>query len=71
MSKVKTSFFCQSCGTSYSKWQGQCYACKEWNTIVEEIIQKEDKVAWKNNEKETSRVSKPLLIKEIDSDQEV
>lgn len=71
MSKVKTSFFCQNCGTSYSKWQGQCYSCKEWNTIVEEIIQKEEKVAWKNNENSTSKAAKPLLIKEIDSSQEI
>ena len=27
--KVKTTFFCQSCGTQYSKWQGQCTACKD------------------------------------------
>ena len=43
MAKVKTSFFCQNCGAQYSKWQGQCNACKEWNTIAEEIIQKEEK----------------------------
>ena len=71
MSKIKTSFFCQNCGTSYSKWQGQCYTCKEWNTIAEEIIQKEEKVAWKNSENETSKAAKPLRIKEIDSSQEI
>ena len=43
MAKLKTSFFCQNCGTQYAKWQGQCNACKEWNTIVEEVIQKEEK----------------------------
>ena len=43
MAKIKTSFFCQNCGTPFSKWQGQCHNCKEWNTIVEEIIQKEEK----------------------------
>jgi DNA repair protein RadA/Sms len=71
MSKIKTAFFCQNCGTSYSKWQGQCYTCKEWNTIAEEIIQKEEKAAWKNSEKETSKIAKPLRIKEIDSSQEI
>jgi DNA repair protein RadA/Sms len=70
MAKVKTSFFCQNCGTQYSKWQGQCNACKEWNTIVEEIIQKEEKTSWKpSNEIKTA--SKPLRIKEIDSTQEI
>lgn len=71
MNKVKTAFFCQKCGTSYAKWQGQCHACKEWNTIVEEIIQKEDKFAWKSSSSENTKVSKPLLIKEIDSAQEI
>ncbi|WP_309641234.1 DNA repair protein RadA [Flavobacterium sp.] len=71
MSKVKTSFFCQNCGTQYAKWQGQCNACKEWNTIAEEIIQKEEKVAWKSATSETKKVSKPLKIKEIDAAQEV
>nr|HMQ44337.1 hypothetical protein [Mariniflexile sp.] len=39
MAKVKTTFICQNCGSQYAKWQGQCNACKEWNTIVEEVIQ--------------------------------
>lgn len=71
MSKIKTSFFCQNCGTQYAKWQGQCNACKEWNTIAEEIIQKEEKTAWKSAASETKKVSKPLKIKEIDAAQEV
>ncbi len=40
MGKTKTSFFCQNCGTAHTQWQGQCNGCKEWNTIVEEVIQK-------------------------------
>jgi DNA repair protein RadA/Sms len=68
MSKVKTSFFCQSCGTSYAKWQGQCHACKSWNTIVEEIVQKEDKKNWSTNPSKIA--SKPLLIKDIDAAEE-
>jgi DNA repair protein RadA/Sms len=70
MAKLKTSFFCQNCGNQYAKWQGQCNACKEWNTIVEEIIQKEEKVAWKSSV-EVKKAAKPLKIKEIDSTQEV
>ena len=68
---MKTSFFCQSCGSQYSKWQGQCNACKEWNTIAEEIIQKEEKTVWKSASSEVKKVSKPLRINEIDSTQEI
>lgn len=71
MSKLKTTFFCQNCGAQYAKWQGQCNSCKEWNTIAEEIIQKEEKSSWKPTTSESKRVAKPLKIKEIDSTQEV
>lgn len=67
MAKVKTAFFCQNCGTQYAKWQGQCNACKEWNTIVEEMIQKEEKSVWKPTERGETRVPKPLKIKDIDA----
>jgi DNA repair protein RadA/Sms len=71
MSKIKTTFFCQNCGAQYAKWQGQCNSCKEWNTIAEEIIQKEEKASWKPTSTDSKRVSKPLKIKEIDSTQEI
>lgn len=71
MAKVKTTFYCQSCGTQYAKWQGQCTACKKWNSIVEEIVQKPEKSDWKSASSSASkRVSKPLKINEIDSSQE-
>ncbi|MDF1675196.1 MAG: DNA repair protein RadA, partial [Vicingaceae bacterium] len=38
--KVKTAFFCQSCGAQYPKWVGKCSSCNDWNTIVEEVISK-------------------------------
>ena len=66
MAKVKTTFFCQSCGTQYSKWQGQCTACKEWNTIVEEVSQKQEKSYMKTPTNIQKRVATPLTIKPID-----
>ncbi len=36
--KMKTVFFCQSCGYESSKWMGQCPGCREWNTFVEETV---------------------------------
>ncbi|WP_132052127.1 DNA repair protein RadA [Pseudocnuella soli] len=43
MSKVKTGFFCQSCGYESAKWLGKCPGCQQWNTFVEELIQKDTK----------------------------
>jgi DNA repair protein RadA/Sms len=36
MTRREASFICQNCGTAYSRWQGKCDACGEWNTIAEE-----------------------------------
>ncbi|MBS4041226.1 MAG: DNA repair protein RadA [Flavobacteriales bacterium] len=71
MSKIKTSFFCQNCGTSYLKWQGQCTSCKSWNTLVEEVIQKEDKKSWQVGNSSSKKTNKPLKIQEIDSEKEI
>lgn len=38
MAKAKQMYFCQECGYESVKWQGQCPACKCWNTFVEEKI---------------------------------
>lgn len=35
MAKQKTAFVCIECGAESSKWQGQCSACKEWNSVQE------------------------------------
>ena len=64
MAKTKTTFFCQNCGTQYAKWMGQCSSCNEWNTIVEEIIQKEEKREWKQSNT-SKKTTKALQIKDI------
>jgi DNA repair protein RadA/Sms len=40
MAKVKSAFFCQQCGAESPKWVGRCPACGEWNTYVEEVVDK-------------------------------
>ncbi|WP_106144891.1 DNA repair protein RadA [Flagellimonas meridianipacifica] len=72
MAKVKTSFFCQNCGAQYPKWIGQCTSCKQWNTIVEEVIQKEEKPAWKSSATPTSkRAGSPIRLSEITQEKEL
>ncbi len=70
MAKTKTAFFCQNCGAQYPKWVGQCTSCKQWNTIVEEIVQKEEKSSWKTTQPKQNRVAKPLPINRISNDKE-
>ncbi|HEU4472261.1 MAG TPA: DNA repair protein RadA [Flavisolibacter sp.] len=43
MSKVKTAYFCQNCGYESAKWSGKCPSCQQWNSFVEELVQKDSK----------------------------
>jgi len=70
MAKTKTTYFCQNCGTQHSKWMGQCGTCKEWNTIVEEVISKEEKSDWKID-KTPRKANIPLKVKDIEIQDEV
>jgi DNA repair protein RadA/Sms len=69
MAKTKTSFFCQNCGAQYAKWLGQCKSCGEWNTIVEEVIQKEEKRNWQQTAT-VKKASKALTIQAIATNNE-
>ena len=70
MAKIKTTFICQNCGTQHAKWVGQCGACKEWNTIVEEVVQKEEKRSWKQAKTAKKNINKPLKISDIQTNSE-
>ena len=39
MSKTRTAYVCQTCGSSRPKWMGRCPDCGEWNTMVETLIE--------------------------------
>jgi DNA repair protein RadA/Sms len=72
MSKVKTAYFCQNCGYESVKWVGQCPSCGQWNTFVEELIQKEvtkNSNDWKNYHEE-KRTNKTVSLNEIKSSEE-
>lgn len=51
MSKLRTNYFCQSCGYQSAKWLGKCPSCNAWNTFIEEVIQKDgsSKTEWKTS----------------------
>ncbi|MCX2582236.1 MULTISPECIES: DNA repair protein RadA [unclassified Pedobacter] len=68
MAKTKTAYFCQSCGYESAKWLGKCPSCGQWNTFVEEIIEKSTTSvpAWKT-ETSSRKLSKPSKVDEIQS----
>lgn len=63
--KMTTVYFCQNCGHESTKWMGQCPACKEWNTFVEETIKKED-VKNIGQLKNREEANKPHILSEIE-----
>src|SRR5580765_4342131 len=71
MVKIKTAFFCQNCGYESVKWLGQCPSCDQWNTFVEELIQKEDQKnnGWKNHNGD-KRTNKTIALNEVKSSEE-
>lgn len=65
MAKGKTSvYFCQNCGFESSKWMGQCPGCKEWNTFVEEVIDRSKSTA---SVKKAVEDAKPIPLSAISS----
>tara|TARA_B110001450_G_scaffold255730_1_gene284046 strand:- start:9 stop:1367 length:1359 start_codon:yes stop_codon:yes gene_type:complete len=65
MSKVKTTFICNNCGTNFPKWQGQCTSCKSWNSISEEVILKTKSNSWETETVKTIKSSTPQKISNI------
>ena len=70
MAKAKTTaFFCKECGYESSKWMGQCPACKEWNTMVEEPVGKptgrKDASSMTSMKPRSLTKANPVLINEI------
>lgn len=64
MAKLRSRFVCQNCGSHHPQWLGQCPACQQWNTLVEEVIDRvEEKRGIPANIK--GRTPKPVAIDEI------
>lgn len=68
MAKIRTTYFCQSCGAESAKWVGKCPSCSEWNTYVEEVVQKEtknDRLQLFGNRDKGQSSNKPILLQDV------
>lgn len=75
MAKARTTaFFCKECGYESSKWMGQCPACKEWNSLVEEPVSKTPAGSLGRmgggSSKPAALTARPSLLSEIDLDEQ-
>ncbi|MFA7492123.1 MAG: DNA repair protein RadA [Proteiniphilum sp.] len=69
MAKLKSVYFCSSCGYESPKWMGKCPACGEWSTFVEELVRKD--AASKQEDTRSFREvrSVPMTLGEIRADE--
>ena len=65
MAKLKTRYVCQNCGVESSKWIGRCPSCNEWNTYVEEIVERTKQGI---KPLSTGEINKPAALDEIEGD---
>lgn len=69
MSKIKTAFFCSNCGYESMKWLGRCPSCNQWNSFVEEVLDKgnsKNDTNWKNYNGE-QRTQKTIPLHHVSS----
>lgn len=74
MAKSKITYFCQNCGYESPKWLGKCPSCNQWNTFVEELIEKGgNKVPdWRSGTvSPAKKASKAAVIHEIIYEEEL
>jgi DNA repair protein RadA/Sms len=38
MARPQSRYICQRCAETFLRWEGQCRACGEWNSLVETIV---------------------------------
>ncbi len=72
MSKIKKAYFCQHCGYESVKWVGQCPSCGQWNSFVEEVVQKENgksKNGWDDYDGK-KRAGRTITLSEVKSSEE-
>jgi len=67
MSKRRTRFVCQNCGSVQPKWAGRCPDCGEWNTLVETVV--DARSALGSSRSSTPSANAPRRLSEVQTDE--
>lgn len=70
MAKAKTVYICSNCGADSPKWIGKCPNCGEWNTYVEEIVDKEPTAKRVIPGMGNDNKVRPVLLRDITAEEE-
>ena len=66
MKNLKTIYICSDCGYKSPKWLGKCPSCNEWNTFVEDVVEKETAATKKNPRSNADAASVAIPFSELD-----
>lgn len=64
--KIKSVFVCQDCGYESPKWMGKCSSCGEWNSFVEEKMDRKTKEIFKLSDAGKAEKLKDLSFEDED-----
>lgn len=64
MAKTRTQFICQQCDAQYSQWMGKCPSCGTWDSLVEQVVQRDTA----SSRSSASSGTQPILLQNITTD---
>lgn len=71
MAALKSVFVCTNCGASFPRWFGRCSECGEWNTVVEDIVEKKSVGASKTLSSAKKKASELVSLSDVTFDSEI
>src|SRR6516165_8712230 len=66
-SRAKTVYACAECGQTSPKWLGQCPACKQWNTMQEEVVAPEPARGAPARGWGVAAAARPIPLREVEA----
>jgi len=69
MAKQKKIYYCTNCGAEALQWAGKCYACNQWGTLKEKVIEKT--IATHTGREEQNAEKTAVKFSEIDPSSDI
>ncbi len=71
MASLKSVYVCTNCGATSSRWFGRCNECGEWNTIVEDVVEKKTAAATHKTATAKRKASELVALSDVAFDTEI
>ncbi len=67
MTKLRTVHRCGECGAESAKWAGRCPGCGGWETLVEEVVDRDRSRADADTQRRLTPMARAVPIAEVDT----